>query len=378
MKKHTTFPNLIQKIIPENVIEHLTEKIGYEDSARKLNVPTLIVYLVTASMNEWKSYRHCSDAGPSAGLVKIDYSTLSKKAAQLDFHLMKQLFDFVVSKCNRVTRRNLKIPNQLLIVDSTTITVGKTRLPWAVYHGERSGVKLHVSYTPETEMPLKVEETKGLVHDGPVGEKLAESAFILVEDRAYFQIKRIDRFVSEHQYFVIRMKENVELVRSHALKRLTPSISSVTRDITCFLGTPQSRSAMRHRVVFFKDDKGNPIRVVTNLMNTSAESIADMYKARWQIETFFRWVKQHLNVPILFGTTKNAVYNQLFAALIAYVLIKWLYDRTAKSRIFMKLSFISFKRKVIANDLPLDWVSEMTRIIKNASVYDGIRLSNFG
>ncbi|MCM3068649.1 IS4 family transposase, partial [Priestia flexa] len=72
---------------------------------------------------------------------------------------MKKLFDLVVSKCNRMTRRAMKLPNGLLIVDSTTITVGKTRLPWAVYHGERSGIKLHVSYTPKTDMPLQVVET---------------------------------------------------------------------------------------------------------------------------------------------------------------------------------------------------------------------------
>ena len=73
--------------------------------------------------------------------------------------------------------------NRLLLVDSTTITIGKSRLSWALNHGERSGIKLYVSYTPETAMPLNVRETIGLVHDGPVGERLAGRRFILVEDR---------------------------------------------------------------------------------------------------------------------------------------------------------------------------------------------------
>ncbi|WP_063974528.1 hypothetical protein [Domibacillus aminovorans] len=68
---------------------------------------------------------------------------------------MKQVFALIVRKYNRVTRRTLKIPNQLLLVDSTTVTVGKTHLPWAIYHGERSGIKLHVSFTLETKMPLE-------------------------------------------------------------------------------------------------------------------------------------------------------------------------------------------------------------------------------
>ncbi|MFZ3591897.1 IS4 family transposase, partial [Bacillus sp. DJP31] len=306
MKEPTMFPNLIPKFISDEELQPLIELIGYEDTARKLTVKMLIQYLVAAANCEWKSLRHCSDVGALVGLVDVNYSTLSKKLGQLDYRLMKQVFALIVNKCNRVTRRVLKIPNRLLLVDSTTITVGKSRLPWAVFHGERSGIKFHVSFTPETNMPLNVIETIGLKHDGPVGEGLADKRFVLVEDRAYFKIKRIDQFVLDEQDFVIRIKENVELSTIKSLQRLSVKDSKVTSDITCLLGTIQSRSERRHRVVFFKDNEGREIRVVTSLRNVSAEVIADMYKARWGIESFFRWIKQNLNVPVLFGTTENA------------------------------------------------------------------------
>ncbi len=273
---------------------------------------------------------------------------------------------------------NLSKVKDLLIVDSTTITVGKTRLPWAVYHGERSGIKLHVSYSPETDMPLQVVESTGLVHDGPVGERLIDPRFVMVEDRAYFKIKRIDHFVADQQHFVIRMKDNIEVVRPHSLKRLDQAGSPVIRDITCQLGTTQSRSKERHRVVTFMDDKRREIHVVTNLMNVAPEVIADMYKARWKIESFFRWIKQNLNVPVLFGTTENAVFNQLFAALITYVLLKWLYTKTAEGRVFKRLSFVSFQRKLLDHNLPIDWHSEMAYFLKNYRTFQGIGLSNFG
>ncbi|WP_310793601.1 hypothetical protein [Salipaludibacillus neizhouensis] len=103
----------------------------------------------------------------------------------------------------------------------------------------------------------------------------------MVEDRVYFKIKRIDQFTKDQQKFVIRLKENVEIFRTHVLKRMQEAESPVTLDITCQLGTEQSRSKERHRVVFFKDDYGNEMRVVTNLMNVvTTEVIADMYKAR--------------------------------------------------------------------------------------------------
>ena len=378
MKKNTTFHNLFQKIVSEEEVAVIQDAIGYEDTARKLDVLTLINYLICASMNELKSYRDCADVGDQYGLPKVNFSTLSKKAGHVDYNIMKKLFHLVVSKCNRVTRRSLKISKELLLVDSTTITVGKSRLPWALYHGERAGIKLHVSYSPLTEMPLQVVETTGLVHDGPIGEQLVDCRFILVEDRAYFKIKRIDQFTEDQQKFVIRVKENVEIFRPYALKRMEEAESSVTRDITCQLGTEQSRSKKRHRVVFFKDDYGNEMRVVTNLMNVSPEVIADMYKARWRIETFFRWIKQNLNVPVLFGTTENAVFNQLFAALIAYVLLKWLYSKTSEGRVFEKISFISFQRKLLKDNLPIDWRSEMAVVLKKHKNSHGISLSNFG
>ncbi|MCP3762102.1 transposase [Domibacillus sp. A3M-37] len=115
--------------------------------------------------------------------------------------------------------------------------------------------------------------------------------------------------MADTQDFVIRIKENVELSAIRSPQRQKQAGSRVIRDITCRLGTPQSRSEKRHRVVFFQDDHEREIRVVAILMNMSAEEVAEMYKARWTIESFFHWIEQNLNVPVLFGTTSNVVFN---------------------------------------------------------------------
>ncbi len=153
-------------MVSDKEVAIIQDTIGYKDTARKLDVLTLIHYFLCASMNELKSYRDCADVGDKYGLPKVNHSTLSNKAVHMDYKNMKKLFQLIVSKCNRMTRRALKIPKDLLLIDSTTMTVGKLRHPWALYHGERAGIKLHVSYTPLTEMPLHVVETTGLVHDG--------------------------------------------------------------------------------------------------------------------------------------------------------------------------------------------------------------------
>ncbi|MBE1556957.1 transposase [Sporosarcina limicola] len=154
----------------------------------------------------------------SVGLSPVNYSTVSKKAADVPYEIFKDLFHLLISKCNRAKRRTKVVKQALLLVDSTTITVGKNRLPWAPFHGERSGIKLHVSFTSETGMPLEVKETGGLHHDGPAGESLANKAFILVQDRAYGKHARFDQFKDQKQFFVIRLRDNVELHQPRSLK----------------------------------------------------------------------------------------------------------------------------------------------------------------
>lgn len=370
-------PTNILLTLSDEEIQLIAEAVGYRDSSRTFTLRELIHFFLLAAMHQWKSFRHGADVGPLYGLPRFHYSTVSKKAKEVPYDIMKRLLALIISKCNRQTRRSLRFPKPLRVVDSTTVTVGKNRLPWAPYHGERAGVKLHVAYSPESSLPADVVETIGLRHDGPVGEQLTNAQQVLVEDRAYFKIERLDRFVEQHQLFVIRMKDNIELHQKKSLKRLSSTSSSVQADFTCQLGTKQCRSTKRHRVVIFRDANGRDIRVVTNLFHASAETIADMYQQRWTVEVFFRWVKQYLNVPTLFGTTENAVYNQLFAAFIAYVLLRWLYDQT-KKQTNVSLSFISFVRRFFSGQLPLDWKSGMAAaLFEYAQIY-GRRMYNFG
>ena len=98
-------------------------------------------------------------------------------------------------------------------------------------------------------------------------------------------------------------------------------------------------------------------------MDITAKELAGIYKSRWAIESFFRWIKQNLNVPVLFGTTKNAVFNQLFAALIAFVLLKFLHIQGSKKNSSKLLSFASFSRLLICIALPLEWRISVKEIV---------------
>ena len=241
MKNFTPFQTFLQAVLTKEEIEPLIELVGYKDTARKFTVYALLQYWTQAAFEQWDGFREGADRAVASGLPKADYSTFAKKAKDVPFPLFKRIFQLLLEKCNRPTRRQLRFPKELLLIDSTTITVGKTRLPWAPYHGERAGIKLHVAFQPTTELPQNIVETIGTCHDGPVGEQLAHPAFILVQDRAYGKIKRLDQYQEQGQSFVIRLKENVTLVRPHALHRQKTEDSPIVRDITCQLGTPQCR-----------------------------------------------------------------------------------------------------------------------------------------
>ncbi|MFI2859371.1 IS4 family transposase, partial [Paenibacillus sp. JSM ZJ436] len=219
MKKITPFTNLVQTLLSEEEVKEVAQAIGYHDKGKKFTVSTLLQFLTHAAAGEWESYRASVDKAADCGLPIVNYSTFSKKAADVPYEVFKRLFEMLAAKCNRSTRRKLRIPSALLLVDSTTITVGKTRLPWAVFHGKRSGIKLHVAYDASANLPTKVIETVATKHDGPIGEKLANPEFIMVEDRAYGKIERFDNDVEQHQYFVIRIKENMTLVTPRSLQR---------------------------------------------------------------------------------------------------------------------------------------------------------------
>jgi hypothetical protein len=370
MKKSTMFQTFLQSVLTQEEVEQVIELVGYKETARKFTVYVLLQYWAQAAFGQWDSFRDGADRAVGCGLPNVDYSTFSKKAKAVPFELFKKLFHLVLQKCNRHTRRQLKLPKELLLIDSTTVTVGKTRLPWAPFHGERAGIKLHVAFDVASGQPQNVVETVGSRHDGPVGEELAHAAFILVQDRAYGKIERFDRYQAEGQSFVIRLKENVQVVNPHALQRQMTENSPVLRDMTCQLGTPQCRSQKRHRVVIFQDGHGHDIRVVTDLRTVSAEHVAAIYKTRWQIELFFRWIKQHLNIPTLFGTSENAVYGQLYCALIVFVLLKALYD--GGSSVIPKhaaLSFVQFSRLLLLCQLPDIWLVKIALLRERGCLF---------
>lgn len=356
MKNFTMISDCIQAFLSENEINSILEDIQYKDSARKFKVSNLLNHWIASSVDGWKSFRDSEVRSKSHFLNNVDFTTFSKKAKDVPFEFFKRAFVAILKKSNRKTRRSLSIPKRIVAVDSTTITFGQSKLPWAKFHGKKSGIKLHAHIDVDTCMPVKITETNARVHDNTVSKADLFNDTILVKDRAYTDLKTFDMYKNKNQDFVVRIRNNSKFIFRKSLQRLKDIESSVYEDFTAILGNQQNQSVERHRIVFFKDYDDKEVRVCTNLMNVSAETIAEIYKARWEVEVFFKWIKQNLNMKKVFGTSKNAVYGQLYSGLIAYLILRIIYNYSStRSRIF-NYSFITFFRNILFENLDIEWI----------------------
>lgn len=193
MKKFSMIFKCIQSFLSKDEMNSVLEELDYKDTSRKFDVQNLLKYWTASSVDGWKSFRDGEVCSKSCDLDNADFSTFSKKSKDVPFEFFKRAFTLILSKANRAARRSVASETRKIIaVDSTTMTFGKSKLPWAKYHGEKSGVKLHVHYAVTSGMPLKAEESTGIVHDNSVSKHDTFSGAILVKDMAYTDMDTFD------------------------------------------------------------------------------------------------------------------------------------------------------------------------------------------
>lgn len=359
MTKSTAFSSLLQTVFSREQIADLLAEIEYIDVARKFTAYDLFLFLAEAALQPWSGYRDAEPRLAASGLKSVDHSTLSKKAKDVPFELFKRLFQSALSLCSRPVRRRLNLLKELLLLDSTQITTGKSRLPWAPLSGGKAGVKLHVSLLADGNRLHQVEETDANTHDSQLASTLSHPDFILVADRAYSKHKRFGDFekTEKRQLFVIRLRDTTRFQDVVVRERKQPFGGSVEQDFICRIGQTYSLTEHRFRVVELTDLQRKPVILATNLHWHSPKRIAEIYKTRWQIEVFFRWIRQHLNVSRLFGKTQNAVYGQLYSALLVYVLLKfWFEQGNRVVHASARLSLAQFDRLFKLKRLPMEWI----------------------
>jgi uncharacterized protein DUF4372/DDE family transposase len=215
------------------------------------------------------------------------------------------------------------LEQSLYALDSTTIDLCLSLFPWARFRQHKAAVKMHTLLDLHGNIPTFIRVTDGKVHDVNIlDEILPEAGAFYVMDRGYIDFERLYFFTLCSAFFVVRTKENVLLQRrySHLVDKSTGVRSDHTVILTAIESATVYPDALR-RVSYFDAENDKRLKFLTNNFALPALTIAQIYKLRWQVELFFRWVKQHLRIKSFFGTSENAVKTQIWIAVSIYVLV---------------------------------------------------------
>lgn len=209
------------------------------------------------------------------------------------------------------------------LIDSTTIDLNLNQFKWADFRSTKAGIKLHTVYDPKAEVPVYFAMTNAKVNDRKALEHLPMMAgMTYVVDRAYNDYAWYYALTQQGSVFVGRMKRNA----LYEVLETKPAIGEgILRDEVIQLSSSKAKIACpapMRRIQFCRKEDGKILDFITNDMNRSAQEIADLYKQRWQIELFFKWIKQNLKIKTFIGRSENAVMIQVLVALISYLLLK--------------------------------------------------------
>lgn len=257
-------------------------------------------------------------------LTSISASTLSRRLRQIDNRVWEQTFSAVKSDLWQRTQKGATDSVRLNVIDASTITLCLTRYIWADYRKSKSGIKLHqrIMVHNGNTYPSGAILTPARQADKTVMDELVILAddVLNVFDRGYVDYEKWDDYCERGIRFVSRLKSNAII---HVLEEKSMQTGHDLSEKIVLLGNPYTNQ-MTHpvRLIETLDKDGNKFLIVTNDLELPITEISDIYRLRWQVELFFKWIKQHLIVKKFFGTSPNAVYGQIWIALIVYCLLQ--------------------------------------------------------
>jgi len=287
---------------------------------------------------------------------KVSRSTLADANENRDWRIYSDFAQILIHEARRLYIDDdfgLELKETVYALDSSTIDLCLSTFPWARFRKTKAAVKLHTLLDLRGDIPTFIWITDGKVHDVNVLDHLIpEPGAIYVMDRAYLDFQRLYHLHQSTALFVIRSKTNTKLRRlySHAVDKDTGVKCDQTVVPTGFYSRKDYPEKLR-RIKYYDAEKGRSFVFLTNQFLLPAVTIAELYRYRWRVEIFFKWIKQHLRIKRFFGTSENAVKTQIWIAISAYVLVaimkKRLKIELTLYTILQILSISLFEKKLI-------------------------------
>lgn len=305
---------------------------------------------------------------------KVSRSTLADANETRDWRIYADFAQSLIGMARRLYAQEpfgVDLSETVYALDTTTIDLCLSVFPWAPFMSTKAAVKLHTLLDLRGNIPSFIHISDGKLHEVNILDQLLpEAGAFYVMDRGFLDYARLYRFHRAGSFFVTRARSNSQVRRrySHPVDRATGLICDHSVVLTGFYAQHDFPALLR-RIRFKDPDTGNTLIFLTNNLALPALTIAQLYRCRWQVELFFKWIKQHLRIKAFFGTSENAVKSQIWIAVSVYVLVAIIKKRLKlEASLFELLQILSltmFERTPLHQLLTLRAPDHVTSISDN-------------
>jgi hypothetical protein len=387
--KNTNKPLLgqILGLIPSHILRNEIHKHQSDKSCSKYKTYDQLVALLFGQLN--KCYTLCdiscglslsgtflSDIGLAQSPAKSTMSDGNKKRTykvfeSLYYRLLSYYKEVLKSQHQSHIIEEIK-HHTIKLIDSTTISLCLRLFDWAKFRTAKGGLKIHTVWDDQLGLPDLINITEAKLHDRyGLTNNVFEKGTIIVEDRGYFDFKLMLHRIEAENFFVTRIKENTVYTTIQEKELPQEKDQDVLKDEIIILSSKKAieTGINEHQlrlVHVYKEDENKVIEIISNQLDWSARTIADLYKKRWDIELFFKAMKQNLQIKTFLGTSENAVKSQIFVALISYLLLELIKRLNCNT----KTAFSNFCEKIricLMHYITIDYLcNELKPIVKKA------------
>ena len=331
MSKPTTVLGNLLSHFPRSEFEKAVQELDGDKGVRTLSCFDMVKTLLYGQVRGAFSVREIESSLVAhgselyhAGMKPVRRSTLCDALEKRNPAIFEKAFQALVFKAQQLSSKSgRRFRNPLRVIDASTIEVCLARFDWAKFRTTKGAVKLHVCLDGDHCFPQQVRITTGAVHEVRELSALSqEGGMIYVVDRGYVDFKRLHDIDLSMSTFVTRMKDNCQY--DHVTVQSFSQTGPIRFDAKVRLTGEKAQKDYPEpiRKVNYHDEETNrDYQFMTNNFDLEAQEVAEIYKARWQVELFFKWIKQNLKIRTFWGTSRNAVFTQLWVALIVFMLL---------------------------------------------------------
>ena len=331
MKTSYVFSQLVSVALDRNHFNYLVRKYEGDKYVKHFTCWNQLLVMMFGQLCNRESLRDLTNAVAAhqkkcyhLGFGKhVSKTNLAYANSNRDYRIFEEYAYYLIAEARKKRATDIfQLGGNVYAFDSTTIDLCLSVFWWAKFRKHKGGIKVHTLYEVETQVPAFFHITEAAVHDSKVMSVIPyETGSYYVFDRGYNDFKQLYRIEEIGSYFVIRAKKNLQY-RVLKWKRRMPEnvLSDAEIELTGYY--PSKHYPKRLRLVRYHDPEQNrDFMFLTNAMSLTSLQIANLYKNRWQVELFFKWLKQHLKIKKFWGASENAVRIQIYCAICAYCLV---------------------------------------------------------